>query len=1107
MYIEERLKYHVPEYTNRYIAGKRYVLAQKVSINRIENEEDETVNIASKVNGTSVYNIYIKYNFYRKFLTYTCSCPDYEKNNHMCKHIIATILEYTDNATLKDLNEDELIDYYKDREKVEEKIFIRRMEEIELHRAEKLLNKYIEGEEAKEQSEAEPKNYPQNGAVKIEPVFKYDSSRSTISCEFKIGTKQMYKIKTLDEFADRMREKEPYKYGAKLSMRHLEEEFTEESKPIIDLIKKYGEHIKYANSNISGYTYATVNRKEIVLEKAEIDSILTKYEEKQIPLNIDDTYLEIVSEIPEVTYDIYKINDNKYEIKSNLQYSSLKPICGELFDYYIASSKIYKVSKKEKHEELKLAMQIQKTFSPSITVNKKLLGVFLGNVLKEPDKYLSKDTLDKIDIENLMPKKLSVKLKLDYSKDADIIMECIYCYGDLEFNPLTEKKEFLRNVAEERKAENVFARTGFNVLDGKYTLTDDEQIYHFLTDEIEEYTRKYEVLVTENFKARTIVQPKIGTIGIKIENNLLSIDLKNFNIKPKEIENIMDAYKKKIRYVRLKDGTFINLEKNENIDFIADITDGMALDTKQIAEGKIKVPMYRSIYLNKILDKVKTSNIEKDKEYIEIVNHIDKNVEDEDIKISKKFNKILRTYQKTGVKWLKTLDEYKFGGILADDMGLGKTLQVISLVSTYLEETKAKRKTTLVVCPSSLSLNWKNELSKFAADITVEIIDGKASERKAKIKKINSVDVAITSYDLLKRDVDLYDELKCSFKYIIADEAQYVKNSNTQNASALKRINAETRFALTGTPVENSLAELWSIFDYIMPGYLFTYAKFKKKFESPIVKDQDSKALAKLRMLIAPFILRRLKKEVLTELPDKTITVIKNEMTEEQKNLYISHLARAKQELADELKVNTINKSKIKILALLTRLRQICCHPSLFLEDYDGESSKLNQCMDLVKEAILSGHKILIFSQFTSMFDIIEKEFNKEHIKYFKLTGQTKVDKRIEMVDEFNESSDVKVFLISLKAGGTGLNLTGADMVIHYDPWWNLSAENQATDRTYRIGQKNNVQVYKCITENSIEEKINELQQKKSKLTEDLLTTEETFITKLSNEDLMKLFD
>ncbi len=425
----------------------------------------------------------------------------------------------------------------------------------------------------------------------------------------------------------------------------------------------------------------------------------------------------------------------------------------------------------------------------------------------------------------------------------------------------------------------------------------------------------------------------------------------------------------------------------------------------------------------------------------------------------------------------------------------------------YVQKNKENRKASLVVSPSSLSLNWQNEATKFADSLKTLVIRGSLAERKNKIQSIDEYDLVITSYDLLKRDIDLYKERNYQFKYVIADEAQYLKNSNTQNAKAIKQIKSDTRYALTGTPIENSLAELWSIFDFIMPGYLFGYRKFKNTYETPIIKGEDEAAMSKLKMLIEPFVLRRNKKEVLTELPDKTVTVLNNEMGEEQKNIYLNYLLRAKQELTEQIDLNGYESSRMQILAALTRLRQICCHPSLFIKDYNEGSSKLEQCMEIVQEAVNGGHKILLFSGYTSMFEIIEKELKQNNIKYFKLTGSTKVEERMKLVDEFNENPEIKVFLISLKAGGTGLNLTGADMVIHYDPWWNVSTENQATDRAYRIGQRNNVQVYKLITKNSIEEKIYKLQEKKAKLADEMLDTKTTFVSKLSREEIMELFN
>ncbi len=380
---------------------------------------------------------------------------------------------------------------------------------------------------------------------------------------------------------------------------------------------------------------------------------------------------------------------------------------------------------------------------------------------------------------------------------------------------------------------------------------------------------------------------------------------------------------------------------------------------------------------------------------------------------------------------------------------------------------------------------------------------GSVLERKEILDNMADKDVIITSYELLKRDIESYEDIE--FKFCIADEAQYIKNANTLSAKALKTLKGEVRFALTGTPIENSLAELWSIFDFIMPGYLFSYPEFRGKYEMAIVKNQDEVVTSRLKKLIAPFIMRRLKKDVLKELPDKTETVIYNTMEEEQRKLYDAHLALAKQELEEEIKVRGLGGSHIKMLALLTRLRQLCCQPSMYLEDYHNTSGKLEQCIEIVKDSIQAGHRILLFSQFTTMLDILSERLDREDINHFMLTGSTKAEERMRLVGEFN-NGDTPVFLISLKAGGTGLNLTGADVVIHYDPWWNLSSQNQATDRAYRIGQKNKVQVFQMITKDSIEEKIKELQDKKIGLTESVLQEGEAFISKMSEDEIRDLF-
>ena len=851
----------------------------------------------------------------------------------------------------------------------------------------------------------------------------------------------------------------------------------------------------------------------IILSNSGIDDLFEILKGKKVSFQkeYNQSEIEFTEEQPNIEFKLVKKDEENYEIIPNIEIYKISILKGKQYRYILDEKKLYRCNKKFEKSNLKLLEIFRQNYMTEVLLGKKELSQLFSVIIPKVKNAIKLENITEEEIEKYRPQALITKVYLDFDSHDYLVAEVTFCYGNKEFNPLNEKQkiEIPRNMIKETKALNIFRKTGFmlDVKNLRFILPDNDKIYTFLTQDINYYMQNFEVLVTENFKKKQIRQPKMGSIGVKIENNLLSIDLKHLDIDIKELEAIMQKYNLKKKYYRLKDGSFLELENNKEIDFLDKLVTGMDVDYKDLEKGEVQLPMYRSLYLESLLRETKGNQILKNESYKEVVRDLDKDKMEDDIHVPEILEKTLRYYQKTGFKWLKTLDRYKFGGILADDMGLGKTIQILSVILDYVQNAKEKHRTSIVISPSSLTLNWQNEADKFAGELKTLVINGTLLERKRKIAEIEKYDLVITSYDLLKRDIELYKEKDYHFRYIIADEAQYLKNSNTQNAKAIKKINAETRYALTGTPIENSLAELWSIFDYIMPGYLFSYKKFKKLYEMPIVKENDKQALNKLKMLIEPFILRRTKTEVLTELPEKTVTVLNNEMEEEQRNLYISYLAQAREEVAEEINLNGIEKSHIKILSVLTRLRQICCHPSLFIKDYTNESSKLNQCMEIVEDAVKANHKILLFSGYTSMFPIIEKGLQKLGISYFKLTGATKVDERIDLVDEFNENPDIKVFLISLKAGGTGLNLTGADMVIHYDPWWNLSTENQATDRAYRIGQKNNVQVYKLITKNSIEEKIYELQQKKAELIDNMLSTKTSFINKMSKEDIMRLFE
>ena len=954
------------------------------------------------------------------------------------------------------------------------------------------------------------------GTIHIEPKIIYSKFNNTIKLEIKIGEKQFYKVKSLPEFYDRFLNEEKFKYGSKLEFVHTRDKFVEEDRKLLDFVLKYAEIIKYANESSTGYDYYTkrLGEDSILLSNTGLDELFLCLENRAVLMESQYGTESVVftPKEPEIKFNLKQSTLTSYKITPNIDVYTYTIYSGKKYTYLLLDKKLYRCSKKYKDTIIRLLEIFRKNFTNEIIIPNSQLSMFFSVVEPNIKQTLSIDDEAYKNIKQFIPSPLFAQLYLDYNEKNYIVAELKFLYDDVTINPLNEQPEdskIIRNKIKEARLIDMFVESGF-MLDGKkhrLVLANEEKIYKFLTEDINSYMKNFEILATDNFKEKEIKSSSNISLGVKIENNLLDIDFTNLNFDPAELQEIMRLYKLKKKYHRLKDGSFINLEDNETIKFIDSITEDIDVDYSQIKNGELRLPMYRALYLDKILDKNEFIKVNKDENYKSLVERLDVKQIEGSMQMPSLLNANLREYQKIGVQWLQMLDFYGLGGILADDMGLGKTVQILCVICSYLEKNKENSKPIMVVCPSSLCLNWQNEIEKFTTGVTSQVIHGSLEARKKQIENIKNYNIVITSYELLKRDIDEYKKSETQFKFIIADEAQYIKNNNTQNAKAIKNINAETRYALTGTPIENSLSELWSIFDFIMPGYLFGYRKFKEMYETPIVRDADEYATNKLKKLIEPFVLRRTKKEVLTDLPDKMITILNSQMTDEQQDIYLSYLARAKKDVMEEIKENGIEKSQIKILALLTRLRQICCHPSLFIENYKGESGKLNQCIEIIKDAIQSGHKILLFSGYTAMFDIIEKELKKEKIEYLKLTGQTKVSDRVNLVDEFNNSPDKKLFLISLKAGGTGLNLVGADMVIHYDPWWNLSAENQATDRTYRIGQKRNVQVYKLITKNSIEEKIYELQKRKESLIDSMISTNQTFINKLSKEEIMNLFE
>jgi len=620
-----------------------------------------------------------------------------------------------------------------------------------------------------------------------------------------------------------------------------------------------------------------------------------------------------------------------------------------------------------------------------------------------------------------------------------------------------------------------------------YYLYNEEDIYDFITRVLPSLNNDCEIYISEEIKQMNKPKNMKLNIGVRLQNDLLKIDINSINVDKEEIKDILYAYQHKKNYHRLKNGEFINLD-DDSIKDLDLLFNDLNIEYNDLKDGEVEVDKYHSLYLENFMN--------RDQHFQDLISHIEEK-DPEDIQVPQNYSKILRDYQVQGFKWLKTMSEYGFGGILADDMGLGKTLQVMTLIEDGIGENHV----SLVVAPATLIYNWQDEIKKFSKKLKTVCITGNIAQRKKLIESIPEYDVVITSYDYIRRDYELYKDYQ--FYYFILDEAQYIKNQSTKNAQTVKLINGKYRFALTGTPIENSLAELWSIFDFLMPQYLYNYHHFKETYEIPIIKNEDQQKQAKLKQLVEPFILRRTKKEVLTELPDKIENNVIIPFTPEEEKIYLANLSTINSELQSAIQVNHIDK--IQILAMMTRLRQLCCDQRILYKDIIEPSSKLKACMDIIETAKENNQKVLLFSSFTKSLDLIEAELRKKDISYYVLTGSTTKIKRHQLVNAF-QNDQTTVFLISLKAGGTGLNLTSASTVIHYDPWWNMSAQNQATDRAYRIGQTNNVQVYKLIMKNSIEEKIQKLQEQKQDLSNMFIENNNGSITQMSTADIIDLF-
>lgn len=689
-------------------------------------------------------------------------------------------------------------------------------------------------------------------------------------------------------------------------------------------------------------------------------------------------------------------------------------------------------------------------------------------------------------------------------------------------------EEIIRSHTDKNKFNTGFSFFKRNLVINDYSKVDGDNITFYATVIDENHRNNYTAIISINTKTRVIsnmscdchsllsnTKPQIGShIVATVLNGLENLNKEtndeyideNITINPNitldisqsrngymgmkldiegvdsnEYREIFSSYKNNNRLYRMKNGAYLDL-KDKDIEQAFKLIDILNIYNDF---DNMKIPNNKAIYLEKLIEEEDLSFVNGSKYVSNVVKKFDK-VKSKNYEVPKDLNATLRDYQVSGFEFFKTLSDYQFGGILADEMGLGKTIQTIA----FLLSNKDKK--SIVITPTALIYNWKNELEKFAPTLKVGLLHAAKSERGKILDNIDNYDVILTTYTTYKNDIDKYKNI--NFDYCIIDEAQNIKNPDAIITKAIKNVNAKVRFALTGTPIENNLMELWSIFDFIMPGYLYNKSKFKSIFVN------NDKNIIELKNLIKPFILRRTKKEVITELPDKIEQKIIIDLEKEHKRAYKGYVNL----ITRKIKEN--NQDNITVFSYLTKLRQLCLSPELMVKNYQGKNSKLDVLINIINDS--SDEKILVFSQFTKVLEVIGKRLNEENISYSYLDGKTSAKDRVKLVEEFNTNNN-KVFLISLKAGGTGLNLTSANIVVHFDPWWNPAVEDQASDRAHRIGQKNVVNVIKLIAKGTAEERVINLQETKKELIEDVINgnlDNSSTLKNLSKDDIIDLF-
>lgn len=1062
------------------LGGKRILENGLISNFEIKSDED-LVYINSKIiseNFFSEYNCKMEIDINTKSILSTfCTCDDFERNelrkhNYCCKHLYASFYKFLNELS----NNEEIILKFERSSTLNKDIF---------KDNENILDLLLQDENKEE--------------IKLEIYINRLGIKNKLSAEFKIGLKgvssnKLYVIKDINKFLTAYYNKIPVKYGKDFMFNIKNQRLGLKEKKVIDFIEKIKE-IEYNSSSFVKRHDKLINGKILIIPDFLIREFFSIISQNRSYLNEGFFYRAVETEV------IFNKPDIKFSLKSiEKEYIlSIEEGIPEKIDtrgtVFLYGSSIYLPSFEYCYDISEYLNIFSNT--KSILMEKKEEIRILSKLL--PKLYtLSNDVIINKSIKNKIVKE-NVEFKFYFDKvNKDVTLVLKVKYGQHEFNIFHEYKDKIiyRDLNKEAEVLSILRALGFESSGDKfYLLLGDDYLFKFFKYEIEKLQNIGEVFYSQNFKLIKQITGKNINAQIKSgKHDYFELKFKIDSMSNDEVRDVILALRENLKYFKLKTGEFLDLEEIELKNFLK-LVDVLSLEN-DINEDGLIFSKNKGLYIDNFIKENGVRYIKGKKELTQIQKKI-KDINKLTFKEPLSLNAELRPYQKEGYNWFKTMNYLGFGGILGDEMGLGKTIQAITFILSSLPSK------TLIVAPTSLIYNWSSEIEKFAPSIKYVVVNGSKDERVNILNNIEKYDVVITTYNLVKRDLEKYEKIQ--FDYCFIDEAQYIKNSSSQNSLSVKAIKALRKFALTGTPVENSLMELWSIFDFIMSGYLFDEKRFSVRYHKKLHESEE--VLQELNKLIKPFILRRYKKDVIKELPSKIEKKLLVSMSEEQEKVYSIYSDYAKNLIEKKIKDEDLKSSKIEILSYITKLRQICLDPSVLINDYTGNSGKIEALIEILHQGIEEGHKILVFSQFTSVLKNIANKLSFENILYSYLDGSIPSEKRLDLVNEFNEGNN-SVFLISLKAGGTGLNLTSADIVIHFDPWWNPAVEDQATDRAHRFGQNNVVEVIKLISKDTIEEKIVNLQEEKRKLIEKIIDNKEdsVSINTLSEEDILGLF-